>query len=109
MAGPGRTKPGGHKGHVIGRIRDQRKEGGEAAHQPDHSILSSAWAVHGLPAIASRRPGEMVANVKRAGFAGINKKNQVLVTQIQRGHGVSPRNVPHAPPSIHAITAGGLQ
>ena len=51
----------------------------------------------------------MGANVERAGSAGINKKHQVLVAQIRRGNGVSPRSVPHAPPLIHAIPEGGLQ
>ena len=109
MAGPGRTKPGDHKGHATGGILDQSKEGGETAHQPEHGIRPSARAVDGLPAVASRRPGEMGTNVKRAGSAGINKKHQVLVTQIRRGHKVSPGIVPHTPPSINAIPAGGLK
>ena len=83
MAGPGRTDPGGHEGHATGGIRDQIKEGGEASHQPDHIIRPSARAVHGLPAIASRRTGEMGRKVERAGPARTNKKHQVLVAQIR--------------------------
>ena len=82
MAGPGRTEPGGHKGHATGKIRDKSKEGGEAAQQPEHGIRPSAQAVHGLPAIASRGPGEMGEKVKQAGPTGINKKHQVLVAKI---------------------------
>ena len=109
MAGPVRTEPGGHKVHATSRIRDQSKEVGDAVHQPEHGIWPGSRAVHRLPVIAPRNTGEMVANVERARSAGINKKHQVLVTKIQRGHRVSPRIVPHAPLLIRAIPAGGLQ
>ena len=73
MAGPSRTEPGGHKGHATGGIRDQSKEGGEAAHQPEHVIRPGARAMHRLPAIAPRRPGEVGTNVEQAGSAGTDK------------------------------------
>ena len=109
MARPGQTEPGGHEYNPTGGIKDQKKEGGESAHQPEHSIQPSARAVHRQAVIASRSTGEMGTNIEQAGSSGINKNHQVLVAQIRREHGVSPRSVPHAPPSIHYIQVGILQ
>ena len=109
MAGTGRKKPGGHEGHATGGMRDQIKEGGESSHQPEHGIRPSAWAVHGILAIASQKSGEMARNVERVGPDRINKKHQALVAKIRQGHGVSPRSASHAPPLIHAIPEGGRQ
>ena len=69
MAGPGRTKSGGHEGHATGRIRDKGKEGGKYSHQPENGIRPSAWAVHGLTAVASQGTGEMGSDAERAGPA----------------------------------------
>ena len=109
MAGPGQTKPGGRKGHATGKIWYQSKEGGEASHQPEHSILPSNREVHGIPMIASRSTRDMGRNVERAGPAWTNKKHQVLVAQIQQEHGVSPCRISHTPPLIRDILERGLQ
>ena len=109
MAGPGRTEPGGHKGHATGGIRDEGEEGGGTADQPEHGIRPSAQEMHRLLTIAPRRTGEVVANVERAGSAGTDQKHKFLVTKIRQGHGVSSRSVPQAPLSLHAVPAGGLQ
>ena len=99
-AGPSQTKPGVHEGHVIGRIRDQSEEGGEAAHQPEHGIWPGPPEEHGLTTIAPRSTGEVVTNVERAGSAGIDKEHQILVAQIRRVHVVSTCSVSHAPPLL---------
>ena len=52
MAGPGRTKPDGHKGHAIDGIRDKGEEGGETVDQPEHGIWPGAWAMHRILTIA---------------------------------------------------------
>ena len=109
MAGPGRNKPGGHKGCAIGRIRDEVKEGGETADQPEHGIWPGARAMYGLLAVKPRRTGEVGANVERTGSSGTHKNHKVLVAKIRRGHGVPPCSVSHAPPSLHVVLTGGLQ
>ena len=109
MDRPIRTEPGGHEGHATGGKQDKVKEGGETADQPEHGIRPGSQAMHGLLTIAPRRTGEVGANFERAGSSGTDKKHKVLVAQIQRGHGVSSRSVPHAPPSLHDVPAGGLQ
>ena len=109
MAGPGRTKPGSHEDNATGRIQDEDKADGEASHQPEHVIRPSARAVHGLRAIPSRGTGDMGNDVEQAGPARTTQNHQVLVAKIRRGHGVPSGSVPHAPPSIHAILAGGLE
>ena len=82
MAGPSRTKPGGHEGHDTGGIRDMREEGGETVYQPEHGIRPGARAMHRLPMIAPQRTGEVGTNVERARSAGTDQKHQVLVAQI---------------------------
>ena len=46
MAGPGRTKRGGHEGHATGGIRDKGEEGGETADQTEHGIRPGAWEMY---------------------------------------------------------------
>ena len=82
ISGPVRTKRGGHEGHAIGGIRDEGKETGETADQPEHDIWPGSQAMYGLLAIAPQSTGEVGANVERAGSAGTHKNHKVFVAQI---------------------------
>ena len=52
MAGPGRTKHGGHEGHATGKMQEEGKESGETVDQPEHGIRPSARSMYRLLAIA---------------------------------------------------------
>ena len=108
MAGPVRNKPGGHEGHATGRIKDEGKEGGETADQPEHGIRPGDRAMYRLSVIAPRRTREVGENVEQAGSAGTHKKYKILVKQIRQGHGVPSRSVSHALLSLHVVPDGGL-